>query len=60
MKGLFAERAYNSVLKRFWGLVGFLSLLVVVDFFSFSLIGSFMGNAPTFQSHSLPMERRLA
>ena len=33
MKGLFAERAYNSVLKRFWGLVGFLSLLVVVDFF---------------------------
>ena len=33
MKGLFAERAYNSVLKRYWGLVAFLSLMVVVEFF---------------------------
>ncbi len=33
MKGLFAERAYSSILKRFWGLVVFLSLLFIINFF---------------------------
>lgn len=33
MNMLFAERTYSSILKRFWGLVVFLSLLFIINHF---------------------------